>query len=314
MNKETQIPDIVYALAVSPNFAQDHVCFAARQSGLYRSDDGGLHWRFMYDTLNLDAPLAATAVAVSPNFESDHSVFAGAPGGILHSVDGGEHWTIASLPPPPPFISTLAASPHFAHDSVVLAGTMEDGVFRSADRGSNWSRWNFGLLDLNIYCLALSPAFANDETLFVGTETGIFHSKNGGRAWREVAFPTELAPVLSLALSPDYADSGILFAGTEFSGLFYSADRGHTWKNLGKGMLTEAVNDIILSPTFPTQAEVLAVLSTALLLSRDGGQSWSAWKTDQPIQESITCVAAPHGLTPAAQLLVGLVEGDVLQV
>jgi photosystem II stability/assembly factor-like uncharacterized protein len=314
MNEETQVPDIVYALAVSPSFTQDNVCFAARQSGLYRSDDGGLHWHFAYDALNLTAPLAATAVAVSSDFKSDRSVFAGAPGGILRSVDGGEHWYVASLPPPPPFISTLAVSPNFAHDGVVLAGTMEDGVFRSADRGSRWSRWNFGLLDLNIYCLALSPDFANDETLFVGTETGIFRSKNGGRAWREVVFPSEFAPVLSLALSPDYPNSGVLFAGTESSGLFFSGDQGHTWARLGKDVITDAVNDIILSPTFPENPEILAVLSAALFISRDGGQSWSDWEASQAIEGGITCIAIPHGLGPNARLLIGLVEGGVLRV
>jgi photosystem II stability/assembly factor-like uncharacterized protein len=314
MNKETYMPDIVYALAISPNFSQDNVCFAARQSGLYRSEDGGLHWHLAYETLNLDAPLAATAVAVSPDFETDHSVFAGAQGGVLRSVDGGRHWHIASFPSPPPFVSTLAVSPNFTQDGVMLAGTMEDGVFRSADRGSHWSRWNFGLLDLHIYCLALSPDFAHDETLFAGTESGIFRSKNGGRAWREVNFPIEFAPVLSLALSPNYAASGVLFAGTESSGLFFSTDQGRTWARLGQDRITDAVNGIVLSPVFPAKPDILAVLSAALSISRDGGQSWSDWKARRAFEGGITCVATPDGLAPDARLLVGLIEGGVLRV
>ena len=57
-------PDIVNALAASPQFERDGVCFAARNSGLYRSDDSGRSWRCAYDTLALDAPLVTTAVAV----------------------------------------------------------------------------------------------------------------------------------------------------------------------------------------------------------------------------------------------------------
>ena len=84
--EETPIQDLVFSLAASPNFAQDGICFAARTSGLYRSDDGGITWRSTYDSLALEAPLATTAVVVSPNFGSDRSVFAGAQGGVLRSV------------------------------------------------------------------------------------------------------------------------------------------------------------------------------------------------------------------------------------
>jgi photosystem II stability/assembly factor-like uncharacterized protein len=314
MSEETQIQDLIYSLATSPGFAQDRICFAAQQSGLYRSDDGGITWRTTYDSLDLESPLATTAVVVSPDFESDRNVFAGAQGGILWSYDGGQNWHVATLPSPPPVVSALVISPNYTQDGTLLAGTLEDGVFRSADRGSHWSAWNFGLLDLSVLCMAISPDFAHDETLFVGTESGVFRSTNGGRAWREVSFPTEFAPVLSLALSPDYANDGLLFAGTESCGLFCSGDRGRTWACLGKDVVTDAVNGIVLSPEFPTQPDVLVMLSTALLVSRDGGQSWSDWKAGLAFEQGLASVAAPQGLDPGVPLLVGLVEGGVLRV
>jgi photosystem II stability/assembly factor-like uncharacterized protein len=311
--EETQTQDLVLSLAASPNFAQDGICFAARTSGLYRSDDGGITWRSTYDSLALEAPLATTAVVVSPNFGSDRSVFAGVHGGVLRSVDGGENWNVAILPSPPPLVSVLVTSPNFAHDGTLFAGTVEDGVFRSADRGSHWSGWNFGLLDLNVLCMAISPDFASDETLLVGTESGIFRSTNGGRAWRDVNFPTDFAPVLSLVLSLGYTDDGVLFAGTESCGLFYSEDRGHIWECLSEDVFTEAINGIVLSPEFPAQPDILAMLSTALLVSRDGGQSWSDWKAGLPLEQGLASVAAPQGLGPGSPLLVGLVEGGVLR-
>ena len=162
--------------------------------------------------------------------------------------------------------------------------------------------------------MATFPDFANDETLFVGTESGIFHSTNGGRAWREVNFPTEFAPVLSLALSPGYADDGVLFAGTEPYGLFYSDDRGRTWTRLGENVMSEAVSGIVLSPQFPAQPDVLAMLSTVLLVSRDGDRSWSDWKAGSSFEQGLASVAAPQGLDPGAPLPVGLVGSDVLRV
>jgi photosystem II stability/assembly factor-like uncharacterized protein len=314
MSEETEIQDVVYALAISSNFAQDGVCFAARQRGLYRSEDGGATWHYTYDSLGLEGELAATAVVTSPDFESDRSVFAGTQGAVLCSVDGGENWRVTPLASPPPVVSAMVVSPNFAEDGTLLVGTMEDGVFLSSDRGSRFNRWNFGLLDLNVLSMSMSPAFAKDETLFVGTETGVFRSTNGGRAWREVNFPIDYAPVISLALSPDYANDGTLFAGTESFGLFCSGDRGQTWSRLGEDVVVDAVNGILLSPEFPATPDILAVLGTALLISRDGGQSWADWQADLDLERGVSAVAAPQGLMPDAPLLVGLVGGDVLRL
>ena len=314
MTEKIQDPDITYEVQASPNFAQDSICFAARASGLYRSDDGGSTWHLAYHSLNLQGPLATMAVALSPNFTSDGTVFAGVPGGILRSFSGGEKWDVVQFPSPPPIVSVLAISPNYARDGILLAGTVEDGVFSTSNRGGNWVAWNFGLLDLNTICLAISTDFGQDETLFVGVDSGVFRSTNGGRAWRDVDFPPELAPVLSLALSPSYSDDGILFAGTESHGLYRSEDRGRNWTRLGEDVVHNAVNAILLSPEFPERADVLVMLGDGLVLSRDGGQSWTGWRSGVEFGEGLACVAAPQGLDPDASLLVGLVDGGVLRI
>jgi photosystem II stability/assembly factor-like uncharacterized protein len=314
MSEEVQTQDVVYSLAASPNFAQDGICFAACQSGLYRSDDGGGTWGYAYDSLKLEEPLGTTAVSVSPDFDSDRSVFAGAQGAVLHSANGGESWGVVLLASPPPLVSAVAVSPNFAEDGTLFVGTMEDGVFLSSDRGAHFHRWNFGLLDLNVFCVAISPAFVEDETVFVGTETGVFRSTNGGRAWREVSFPIEFAPVLSLVLSPGYVKDGILFAGTDVCGLFRSDDRGQNWEHLGEGFVSDAVNSIVLSPMFPSTPDVLVAHGASLSISRDGGRSWAEWRAALSFEQGIASVAAPYGLSPDAPLLIGLAGGGVLRI
>lgn len=305
------LQDVVYALAVSPGFAQDGICFVARASGLYRSDDGGITWRLAYDSLNPPEPLITMAVAVSPDFTVDRTVFAGVPGGILHSDDGGQTWRVVEMPVPPPDVSSLAVSPYYADDGVVLAGTLADGMFLSMNRGRHWVAWNFGLFDPHILCLALSPNFKRDRTVFAGAETGLFRSSNGGRSWQDLALPVDDA-VLSLALSPGYAGDGIVLVGTETRGLFASQDEGRTWQRLGESLITGAVNEIIIAAEPSANPGVLVLLSDRLLISGDGGVSWVEVQHDLDLSQGATSLAAPQGLASNALLQIGLAAGGVV--
>ena len=57
-----------------------------------------------------------------------------------------------------------------------------------------------------------------------------------------------------------------------------------------------------------------AIMGAALLISRDGGQSWSDWRAGAPVAEGVVSVAAPQGLAPGAPLLAGLVTGQILRL
>lgn len=300
--------DTVYALAASPNVVQDGICFAGRASGLYRSEDGGRTWTFAFESLGYEEAIAATSVTVSPNFASDHTVFAGAKGGVLYSNDGGRTWYEAAFPGPMPLVSRLAVSPNYAGDGVVLAGTMEDGMFCSTDRGRLWSPWNFGLLDMNVLALVVSPDYANDETVFVGTETGLFRSANGGRAWRETGFDTNFAPVLSIVLSPDFARDGTLFAGTESNGVFYSTDRGDSWMQLTDDLIDGPINDLWICGD-----GIYALLDTTVAVSCDWGSTWSVWKDDLVFEQGAASMLALPGTDADPVLLIGLMRDGILR-
>jgi photosystem II stability/assembly factor-like uncharacterized protein len=303
--------DIVYAFAAAPGFqpGERGLVFAARSSGVYRSEDGGQTWRYDLEDLGLSEPLPVTCIALSPHFERDGHLFAGAPGGIFRSTDQGQTWRALVFPSPPPTVTALAVSPGFEQDEMVFAGTMEDGVFRSTDGGQRWVSWNFGLLDLNVMCLAVSPNFAEDETLFAGTESGIFRSTNGGRAWREVDAPFGFEAVLCLGLSPNFARDGLLYAGTETQGLWGSWDAGETWRRLGEQELIDPVN--ALHTDGPT---VTAVTSIGLWHSTDGGSTWTNRLPEWLSEREIAAALAPNGAAPGSAVLAGFIDGGVAPV
>lgn len=278
------------------------VLFAARRSGLSRSDDGGRTWTSAYAALALTAPLATSAVACSPGFAADGGVFAAVPSAILRSIDGGRQWEAAALPPPLLYVSALAVSPNFAADGQVFAGTVADGVWVSTDRGQSWAAWNFGLVDRRIMALTAAANEAGEPTLWAGTETGLFRSWNAGRAWREVALPAPRAALLSLA-----ASAAGLFAGTE-AGLLVSMDHGRAWRRLAARRLTGPINALWLSPHFAVDQTLAVIHADDLWLSADAGRSW----TPRLLSEGAAPVAVA-GSTPEA-LCVGLADGRLVPV
>lgn len=289
--------DAVYALAASPEFARDGICFAACGSGLYRSGDGGESWR----KLRASSESITTALAVSPAFAQDRSVFAAVKGGILRSSDAGENWFTAAFPAPPPLFSSLAVSPDFERDGFLLAATMEDGVFSSTDRGARWQPWNFGLFDLNVLCIALSPAWIEDETVYAGTEAGLYRSTNGGRAWRHTGFPAELAPALCIAcIEGGESQASRLIAGTEQHGLMASCDNGETWERLAADSIAGAVNQLRVSRCGDDSLAIHALAEDGILRSDDAGKTWT---------KVLRAEGTPTAMLPLADRILLGIEG-----
>jgi len=286
--------DFVYCLAASPNFKKDRLVFAAKKSGLYRSTDKGKTWEDALASLNLSAPLPITFAAVALAGEITY-VFACAEGQILRSLDAGQTWQVAALDTPAPLVTALVASPNFAEDGILLAATVQDGIFRSPDRGVNWTGWNFGLYDPNINALA----FVDSQIIFAGTQSGIFRSSNAGRSWRDTDFPVEWAPVSCLAVSRD----GTIFAGTEADGLYVSCDEGKTWEGLMEGTVEQIHPD--------ASGKLLILKDRELRLSENGGHSWQAARPGFGPGSDISAFTILPG---TKSLLVGLSNGEIIKL
>jgi len=296
--------DYIYAMAASPDFIRDGTIFAAKQSGLYKSTDGGNSWGSAYSSLNLDTSLPTTFVILSPDFPGDGAVAAAVEGNILLSHDQGESWKVTELRSPPPIISTMVISPDFAQDGTVLLGTLEDGVIRSVTHGKRWSSWNFGLLDHNVNVLAFSQNLNEDQTVYAGTESGIFYSVTGGRSWQENSFPMDYAPVLSLAVAGEK-----IFVGTEEHGIFLSGDRGVTWERLLESRIDGSVIQVLANESL----DVLIALESEVLLVDVKSGSWVT-VFDQIQDSFVSTLAAPQGIRTKAPLLIGLSNGKVIKV
>jgi photosystem II stability/assembly factor-like uncharacterized protein len=304
---EQTIPhNFVHSIALSPVFQRDQTCFAAQQSGLYRSVDAGKTWENMTISLSQGVPLAVQLVAFSPDFEHDRTIYATAHGGVLRSIDGGETWHTQILTAPPPFAAALVISPNYALDGKAFCATVEDGVFCTGDRGGHWAAWNFGLLDLHVLSLAISPRFSTDEIIIAGTESGIYRSKNGGRAWRPIDLPSDADIVTSLAFA---SDARRLFAGTTNGNLLRSTDLGATWTVLSQ--FDDGIDQITVSPDFEHTGKVLALSDSTLYISETAGEGWKAYH-DSNDMGKLTCFAIPGSDSSSTYLFAGTAEKGVI--
>ncbi len=287
------LQDIVFSIARA-----DDIYFAARQSGLYRSEDGGQTWELLQ--ISQDS-ISVTAIALAPNFGSIPYIFAGIKGGVVYSEDGGVRWTVIEMSEAT-IVSSIVISEHFATDGKAFVATTTEGIYCISNWGKACQRWNFGLLDRQILCMALVRDKVAHQTLWAGTSSGIFRSTNLGNSWQEVPFPMIHAPVLSLMVSPEH----IIYVGTENHGVYYTLDNGQNWVFAGRAFLG-AINSIAMT----TAKRVVAVSEHEISTLVDIDNDWDI--LDIPIPQGVypTCVSSAGDET---SVLVGYSNGAIMSI
>lgn len=128
------------ALAVSPNYANDELVFAAlgprvltpvRHAREVRAGQRRPVWR----GADLGAgAVAVTALALSPSFADDHTLFAATNAGVFVSRDAGDTYAPWSEGLVPPSIVALALAPTFATDRLVHALGLGGTLWRRHDK------------------------------------------------------------------------------------------------------------------------------------------------------------------------------------
>ena len=287
--------------------------FGACAGGVWKTTNGGSHWRNISDGYFNTAAVGALAVS-----QSDPNVIYAGTGevtirsnvshgdGVYKSTDGGRTWTNMGLaetrhigdiiihPDDPDTVYVAALGNAFAENS-------ERGVFRSTDGGENWEKVLYksdraGSPDIamdggnpRILYASILQARRYQHTLQAGGEDcGFWRSTDGGDSWEEITrnpgLPQE-GTVGKIGVATTPAQPGRVWAIVEHEdgALFRSDDYGDTWTKLADNP------DLRRRPWYymhlvadPTDANTLWNLNVQFWKSIDGG-------------ESFTSVAIPHG-------------------
>ena len=156
-----------------PLYASGHPSTGGN-TGLIKSDDGGITWELVSNVI--DPPVDFHAMAVSKQNPEMIIGFDSAARGLFKTVDGGETWETLMYPE---YVSALAISPD--ETQLVFAGTGK-GIFKSDDGGKTWA-----VLDAYNGMMIFALVFDEEGTLFASVETfGIVKSEDLGDSWENM--------------------------------------------------------------------------------------------------------------------------------
>jgi photosystem II stability/assembly factor-like uncharacterized protein len=298
---------------VGPDNANANVYyFGAVAGGVWKTTDGGLNWKPIFDKQK-DASPAIGAIAVS---ESDPNVIYVGTGeacirgnivggnGVYKSIDAGKTWKFVGLAdthatgrlavnPKNPDIAFVAALGHPFGDNE------ERGIFRTQDGGKTWQKVLYkdaktGGIDVvfdpsnsNVLFAALWQAKRTPWSLDSGGPgSGLYRSGDGGTTWKELkghGLPEGILGRIGVTVSGANPNRVWAVIEAEKGGIYRSDDGGDSW-HLTTDDHRFRQRAWYYSHIFadPKSADTVYILNTAAYRSNDGGKTFSS-------------IHAPHG-------------------
>jgi photosystem II stability/assembly factor-like uncharacterized protein len=257
-------------------------------SSLFRSADAGQTWTsWAADRRNGYGGM--TSYGAHLYLPLDDSFLVQANGySVLTSHDGGRNW---AKPGGSWHVDTHGAA--FPAGAVGAASRIalatDGGVAVSTDGGATFARMDQGFPTVQFYSCAIG--LKDGATLFGGTQDNwmnVYRGASGG-AW-EFSYPPNVGDVGGLTINPAAPDE--ISAATAYAfDVGFSADEGRTWTaTRHRGIPADDFADWAPHPVrSPQHPQRVALGAHRLLLSGDGGQSWSA-VVIRPIDPALTIV------------------------
>ncbi len=193
-------PIQIDSIVVDPS--DPEVLYAGGSAGIFKSTDGGEHWKQINSGLPVataEPPIFAapiylgqpvTSLAVDP--DSPEVVYAGTSlksGQLFKSTNGGDHWEEIGVDEIGKRVEDLVVDPAIA--GTLYMATWGDGVLRSGDGGATWEELNEGLDSRFVY--SLEAADTEPRKLLAATAAGVYRLATGNDGAAPLTFTQEVS-------------------------------------------------------------------------------------------------------------------------
>ena len=252
---------VIWSITYHPT--DPRIMFAgAAPIALYRSDDGGEHWRRLPNARSpghceMDFPSRTIRIAIDPDRPDD--VYAALEvNGVIRSDDGGETWTDLSAP-----LIRLAEQPHLksrigsdtdaegmldSHAVVVSRAAprtpilaVRMGLFRGDDRGTTWTDMQVGRYSPLTYCRDVLVSPHDPRTLFACLSPAsrshdgmLWRSPDLGETWQRIDRGVK-AEATMMSVAQAAADPDRIYCVSRCGQVFGTEDGGATWREYRLG-------------------------------------------------------------------------------
>jgi photosystem II stability/assembly factor-like uncharacterized protein len=239
----------IRAIAVSPAHTE-HV-FAGTEEGLYRSNDGGMHWKKVFSAIGENEG-AVLSIAVNP--EDSNMIYIGTRAGLYLTRDSGKTWGKGRNLSSHACVNFIVIDHSKSH---IIYITTNKGLFKSVNRGLNWNRMygthffgedntlsqantaeiNEGNTETEMRSIVLDPS--DSKIVYIGTSKGLIISKDGGSTW-EAASNLGLGSKNIRHIAMDLKDIEYIYAATD-RGVFRYSKITENWNEPYKGLFSKDI-------------------------------------------------------------------------
>ena len=223
------------------------------EGGVFKSTDGGQHWKLLDGTKKL----SVRSLAIAPS--DSNFLIAGSANddpnlnGVFRSTDAGKSWERISPVGDREIrnIESVAIDPR--DTNVIYAGTWHL-PWKTTNGGVSWKQTGnqiAGMInDSDVFGITVDPNQPN--IVYVNACSGFYRSMNAGEKWFK--FPgIPFSARRTYVLVPHPSNSSILFAGTS-EGLWRSKDGGKRWMLLTSKTLV--IRSIVVTPDKPNRVVI----------------------------------------------------------
>ena len=250
---------------------------------IYRTEDGGEHWKKVWSGDNLARVLIFNPqnpdIVYCSTGIFDREAWNTTGVGILKSTDGGKTWFQVNNGLDNLFIGFLEMHP--TNPNILFAGAGNNvegyhghwgGVYKTTDGGEHWKKV---LAGDNICAVVISPS--NPNIVYAGSEIAFYRSDDGGETWQKFYKPEEgcwgppgVRAGFPISAVVDPNNPMCVFANNYGGGVFKSTDGGQTWLDASHGYTGANIRRIAIA----SDETIYVVGRSGPFRSDNRGESW----------------------------------------